>query len=67
MITTVITANTPPADATSTVTALAKAEQDGSARLTADVLAVDGITAQLLASVAASEAGHAALLLGGPA
>jgi hypothetical protein len=56
----------PMNDAKSAVGALVKAEQDSSTRLTADVMALDGITAQLLASIAAAEAGHAALLLGGP-
>lgn len=49
------------------VSALVKAEQDASSRLTADIMDRDGTTAQLFASIAASEAGHAALLLGGTA
>ena len=55
------------ADAKTTVLGLVRAEQDASARLTDDVLIADGATAQVLASIAASEAGHAALLLGGTA
>lgn len=55
----------PASDLKSTLAALAKAEQDAASARTADVLAVDGATAMLLASVAASESGHAALLLGG--
>lgn len=46
------------------VSALVKAEQEASGRLTADIMDRDGGTAQLFASIAASEAGHAALLLG---
>jgi hypothetical protein len=49
------------------VGSLVKAEQDASGRLTADIMDRDGRTAQLFASIAASEAGHAALLLGGAA
>lgn len=62
-------ATQPPAttDAKTAVAALAKAEQDEASARTADILAADGPTAMLLASVAASEAGHAALLLGGAA
>lgn len=60
-------ATTPPAttDAKTAVSALVKAEQDAADARTADILAADGPTAMLLASVAASESGHAALLLGG--
>jgi hypothetical protein len=62
-------ASTPPAttDAKTTVATLIKAEQDAASARTADILAADGPTAMLLASVAASESGHAALLLGGAA
>lgn len=62
-------ATQPPAatDAKTAVAALAKAEQDAASARTADILATDGSTAMLLASVAASESGHAALLLGGAA
>lgn len=49
------------------VSTLVKAEQDASTRLTADIMDRDGATALLFASIAASEAGHAALLLGGAA
>jgi hypothetical protein len=49
------------------VGALVKAEQAASSRLTADIMDRDGATALLFASIAASEAGHAALLLGGAA
>jgi hypothetical protein len=49
------------------VSALVAAEQNASSARTADILATDGATAMLLASVAASESGHAALLLGGSA
>ena len=61
------TSSAPPAptDAKTAVTSLVKAEQDAANALTTDVLAADGPTAQLLASIAASESGHAALLLGG--
>lgn len=61
------TAWSPPAttDAKTTMTALAGAEQDAASARTADILAADGATAMLLASIAASESGHAALLLGG--
>jgi hypothetical protein len=52
-------------DAKTAVAALARAEQDAASARTADILAADGATAMLLASVAASESGHAALLLGG--
>ena len=55
---------TTPMDAKTAVGGLVKSEQDAATRLTADVLALDGRTAQLLASIAASESGHAALLLG---
>jgi hypothetical protein len=58
---------TAPPDAKSTVAALIKAEQDAAGARTADILAADGATAMLLASVAAAESGHAALLLGGAA
>lgn len=57
---------TPAATQAKTVVlALIKAEQDASGRLTTDIMDRDGATAQLFASIAASEAGHAALLLGG--
>ncbi len=56
-----------PADAKTAVVTLAKAEQDAASARTSDILAADGDTAMLLASVAASESGHAALLLGGAA
>jgi len=49
------------------VAALAGAEQDAASARTADIMAADGATAMLLASIAASESGHAALLLGGTA
>jgi hypothetical protein len=55
----------PPMDAKTAVAGLVKAEQDAATRLTADVLGTEGRTAQLLASISASESGHAALLLGG--
>jgi hypothetical protein len=58
-------ASAPPMDAKTAVAGLVKAEQDAADRLTADVLATEGHTAQLLASISASESGHAALLLGG--
>ena len=59
----------PPAtmDAKTAVAALAGAEQSAASARTADILAADGPTAMLLASIAASESGHAALLLGGTA
>ena len=59
----------PPAttDARTALAALAGAEQDAASARTADVLGADGATAMLLASIAASESGHAALLLGGAA
>jgi hypothetical protein len=57
--------STPPMDAKTAVAGLVKAEQDAASRLTSDVLAMDGPTALLLASISASESGHAALLLGG--
>ncbi|WP_370363261.1 hypothetical protein [Catenulispora sp. GP43] len=59
----------PPAttDAKSTVAALAGAEQNAASKRTADILAADGTTAMLLASIAAAESGHAALLQGGSA
>ncbi|MBW8803109.1 MAG: hypothetical protein JF587_04510 [Catenulisporales bacterium] len=53
-----------PPDPKSTIAALAKAEQDAASARTADILAAEGTTAMLLASVSASESGHAALLLG---
>lgn len=56
-----------PADVKSLVAALARAEQDAAGSRTADIVSADGSTAMLLASVAASESGHAALLLGGAA
>lgn len=58
-------ASTTDADIKATVTALAEAEQNAANARTADILSTDGATAMLLASVAASEAGHAALLLKG--
>ena len=63
------TLSAPPAatDAKTVVATLAKAEQDAASARTADILAADGDTAMLLASVAASESGHAALLLAGTA
>lgn len=59
----------PPAttDAKTALAALAGAEQDAASARTADILAADGATAMLLASIAASESGHAALLVGGTA
>lgn len=57
----------PPVDAKTTVATLAKAEQDAASARTTDILSTDAATAMLLASVAAAEAGHAALLLGGTA
>ncbi|MBS2532338.1 hypothetical protein KGQ20_06090 [Catenulispora sp. NF23] len=60
-------ATVPPVDAKTTVATLAKAEQDAASARTTDILSTDAATAMLLASVAASEAGHAALLLGGTA
>jgi rubrerythrin len=54
----------PPMDTKTAVAALVKAEQDAADRLTADVLATEGHTAQLLASISAAESSHAALLLG---
>jgi hypothetical protein len=59
----------PPAttDAKTAVVTLAKAEQDAASARTSDILSADGETAMLLASIAASESGHAALLLGGTA
>ncbi|MFL6114584.1 MAG: hypothetical protein ACJ786_25005 [Catenulispora sp.] len=54
----------PGPDSQSTIAALAKAEQDAASARTADILAAEGTTAMLLASVAASESGHIALLLG---
>ena len=62
--TTSTAATAPPVDAKSAVAGLVKAEQDAADRLTADVMATEGHTAQLLASISASESGHAALLLG---
>lgn len=56
-----------PAGTGPLVSNLVKAEQAASSRLTADVMNRDGATALLFASIAASEAGHAALLLGGAA
>ena len=56
-----------PADAKTVLAGLIKAEQDAASARTADILAADGGTAMLLASIAASESGHAALLLGGAA
>jgi hypothetical protein len=56
-----------PSDAKTAVAMLAKAEQDAASARTTDILATDGATAMLLASIAASESGHAALLLGGAA
>lgn len=63
------TTGSPPAttDPKTMVATLVKAEQDAASARTADILTADGPTAMLLASVAASEAGHAALLLGGTA
>jgi hypothetical protein len=55
----------PPMDAKTAVAGLVKAEQAAADRLTADVMATEGHTAQLLASISAAESGHAALLLGG--
>jgi hypothetical protein len=57
--------NSAPTDAKTAVAMLAKAEQDAASARTTDILATDGTTAMLLASIAASESGHAALLLGG--
>jgi hypothetical protein len=57
----------PATDAKTAVSMLVAAEQDACRARTADILAADGATAMLLASVAASESGHAALLLGGSA
>ncbi|MEY9888765.1 hypothetical protein ABIA31_002413 [Catenulispora sp. MAP5-51] len=59
----------PPAttDTKTAVTALAGAEQHAASDRTADILAADGTTAMLLASIAAAESGHAALLLGASA
>jgi hypothetical protein len=57
----------PAAGSGGVVSTLVKAEQDASSRLTADIMDRDGATALLFASIAASEAGHAALLLGGAA
>ena len=54
-------------DAKTAVASLAKAEQNAASARTSDILAADGDTAMLLASIAASESGHAALLLGGAA
>ena len=54
-------------DAKTAVSVLAGAEQDAAGARTTDILAADGATAMLLASIAASESGHAALLLGGSA
>ena len=54
-------------DAKTAVAALPRAEQDAASARTADILAADGATAMLLASIAASESGHAALLLGSAA
>ena len=62
--TTSMPATAPPGDPKSAVAGLVKAEQDAADRLTADVMATEGHTAQLLASISASESGHAALLLG---
>jgi len=56
-----------PTDAKTAVATLAKAEQDAASARTSDILAADGDTAMLLASIAAAESGHAALLLGGAA
>ncbi|NUR61969.1 MAG: ferritin-like domain-containing protein [Catenulispora sp.] len=56
-----------PTDAKTALAGLVKAEQDAASGRTADILAADGGTAMLLASIAASESGHAALLLGGAA
>lgn len=56
-----------PTDAKTALAALAGAEQDAASARTADILSADGATAMLLASIAASESGHAALLLGGAA
>jgi hypothetical protein len=56
-----------PVDAKTAMATLAKAEQDAASARTTDILSTDGATAMLLASVAAAEAGHAALLLGGTA
>jgi hypothetical protein len=63
------TAWSPPAttDTKTAVTALAGAEQHAASDRTADILAADGTTAMLLASIAAAESGHAALLLGASA
>ncbi|MEZ0106862.1 hypothetical protein ABH920_000853 [Catenulispora sp. EB89] len=58
---------TAPSDPKTAVAALAKAEQDAASARTSDILSADGDTAMLLASIAASESGHAALLLGGAA
>jgi|GEM_PF-3113212 hypothetical protein len=54
-------------DAKTALAALAGAEQDAASARTADILGSDGAIAMLLASIAASESGHAALLLGGTA
>jgi hypothetical protein len=59
--------STPASDPKATIAALIKADQEAAGARTADILAADGGTAMLLASVAASESGHAALLLGGAA
>jgi hypothetical protein len=56
-----------PTDAKTAVAMLAKSEQDAASARTTDILATDGSTAMVLASIAASESGHAALLLGGAA
>lgn len=57
----------PATDAKTVVASLVKAEQEAASARTSDILAADGDTAMLLASVAAAESGHAALLLGGAA
>lgn len=57
----------PTTDAKTAVSALVGAEQNAASARTADILTADGATAMLLASIAASESGHAALLLGGSA
>jgi hypothetical protein len=57
----------PQIDAKTATIALAKAEQNAASARTADILTADGSTAMLLASIAASESGHAALLLEGSA
>lgn len=59
--------STPASDPKAAIAALIKAEQEAAGARTADILAADGGTAMLLASVAASESGHAALLLGSAA